>query len=96
VTHYTHWFQPLTGATAESMMLFWYHTMVLTLLKNLSAQLVQQGQMHPVSRMEGLETHLKQEVIPHGINISCIFTVPLCIPTVFISLEKHWIIKYLY
>jgi glutamine synthetase len=22
VTHYTHWFQPLTGTTAENMMLF--------------------------------------------------------------------------
>jgi hypothetical protein len=33
--------------------------------------------------MEELEIHLKQEDIPHGINISRIYGTTLCIPTVF-------------
>ena len=27
-THYTHWFMPMTGLTAENMMLFWNLTVV--------------------------------------------------------------------
>jgi glutamine synthetase type III len=32
VTHYTHWFQPLTGATAENTMLSLKHHMTVVIL----------------------------------------------------------------
>jgi glutamine synthetase len=42
VTHYTHWFQPLTGATAENTMLSLKHHMTVVIQRNGGAQLVQQ------------------------------------------------------
>jgi glutamine synthetase len=96
VTHYTHWFQPLTGATAEKKHDAFFETSYDgsdPVEKFGGAQLVQQ---EPDAKflMEELEIHLKQRIY-HGINISCIYMVPLCIPTVLFRIpEKHWIIKF--
>ena len=51
-THYTHWFQPLTGVTAEK------HDAFIT---------APVSRMLLLSRQEVLEQHLKPEAIPHGI-----------------------------
>ena len=53
-THYTHWFQPLTGVTAEKHDSF------------ISAANAEGNRMHLHSHQVDLELHLKQEVILHG------------------------------
>ena len=81
-THYSHWFQPLTGATAEKHESFLIWMPLEIKLKNLMGiSLFNKFQMHQVSQVEGLETPLKLEVIQLGIQLHLLLF--LKIPSVF-------------
>lgn len=94
VTHYTHWFQPLTGATAEKHDAFFETSYDGSdpVEKFGGAQLVQQEPMHLVFLMEELETHLKLEVTQHGILHhlrSFMVQLYVSLQFLFLILEKH-------
>ena len=68
-THYTHWFQPLTGVTAEKHDAFITAPMEngKVLMSFSGKELIMASRMLLLSRQEVLEQHLKPEAIPHGI-----------------------------
>jgi glutamine synthetase len=71
VWHYTHWFQPLTGATAEKHDAF-ETSYDWSVEKFGGAQLVQQEPDASSFQMEELNT-FEAEVIPHGITSPALF-----------------------
>lgn len=67
-THYTHWFQPLTGTTAEKHDSFLHQAVPQQVLRFLAvAHWFSRSLMHPVSRVVVFAAHSKRAVIQHGI-----------------------------
>ena len=69
-THYTHWFQPMTGFTAEK------HDSFITpvgdgeVIMDFPEELIKVNRMHPVSRQADFVLLSRQEVIQHGSYIT--------------------------
>ena len=88
VTHFTHWFHPLTDATAEK-----HDSFVGRGERGLSSKFFQvrclcsRSLMPQASPAEAYETLLRRAVTPHGMfhHLPSSLTTTLCIPTVFIS-----------
>ena len=68
-THYTHWFQPLTGITAEKHDAFVTHPDEdgRMIMEFSGKELTRASLMHLLSRPGACVRLLRQEVIPHGI-----------------------------
>lgn len=70
VTHYTHWFQPLTGATAEKHDSFFTLKSDGTALEEFDgAALIHKNPMHHRFQAAVCELHLKPVDILHGIPL---------------------------
>ncbi len=87
-THYTHWFQPLTGATAEKHDAF-FETIGngIAIEKFGGRQLVQQEPDASSFPNGGIRNTFEAEVIQLGIQLLLLLYMVqhLCIPTVFVS-----------
>ena len=99
VTHYTHWFQPLTGTTAEKHDAFFETSYDGSdpVEKFGGGQLVQQEPDASSFPKVESEIHLKPEDIPLGTQpLLHLFSELLCVfqPFLFPTLEKLWIIKF--
>ena len=98
-THYTHWFQPLTGATAEKHDAFFdiQDGQALEIFGGLNW--CSKNQTPLVFQVEALEIPLRQGVTLLGILVLQLlfmglhFVYPLFL---FLIQEKHWTIKHLY
>ncbi len=99
-THYTHWFQPLTGATAEKHESFLDFSKVGDIIAALDgSQLVQQEPDASSFPSGEFEILLKQEVILHGIPLLPLFySEKRCVfPQFLFPIPvKRWTIKHLY
>ena len=95
VTHYTHWFQPLTDGTAEKHDAFVEHDGNGGVIEEFSGKLLVQ-QEPDASSAEACVILSRQEAILPGIHLP----LPLLLMTRFVSLlclsltpERHWTIK---
>ncbi len=100
-THYTHWFQPLTGATAEKHDAFFDIDPYGESLEHFDgSQLVQQEPDASSFPSGGIRnTFLKHVATQHGIHhLQHLYTGPPYVFLQFLSptLEKHWITKHHY
>ena len=94
-THYTHWFQPLTGVTAEK-----HDSFITAPMPNGKVLMSFSGKelMHLPSRQEDFVRHLRQEDIQHGIVHHLLSFVRTQQEPLFVfqllsvlTQERHWI-----